>query len=119
MTPAAKRFTANYAGIADAIASVDIDQEDRELVARTVAEALSGRRDFNRETFELLASDPLVPCAGVDGEGTNRDGERCGVVIRIAMHNSDAEDGRSFAWSERRPVVRCVSCGSRAVLGGV
>lgn len=46
MNPAAKRFQREFLPIADAIASLDINQVDREHVARAVAGALDGRRDF-------------------------------------------------------------------------
>ncbi len=130
MNPGAKRFATHFEPMADAIARLDLDQEDRERVAVALADAISNEvasagerhgtsqdtrvwmRGWRRETFILLASDPLVECAG-PGDGT-----ACphGRVIRIAMHNSTKErplpTGRSLAWARRPPLVRCVSCGS-------
>jgi hypothetical protein len=119
-TPAIKRFNRRYLPIADAIASVNIDQEAREAVAEEVAHAITaaGARDFpdfRHDTFVLLASDPLVPCAGT------RDGP-CphGRVMRIGMHLSSAPDGRSLAWEQRAPHgrIRCVSCGAAEFIPG-
>lgn len=115
--PAFKRFMRTYGPIADAVARLDIDQEDRERVAEALTQALDGRPDFRPSTFRLLASDPLCPCAGPRETANARGGfagEPCphGREIRIAMHNTDAPDGRSFAWAQRRPTVRCVSCGA-------
>jgi hypothetical protein len=115
MNPAHKRFVKQFQPIADAIARVDIDQEDREAVARSVTNALAGRPDFKDELFLLLASDPLVDCAGpAPGQGCPHDRR-----IRVAMHYSGAEDGRSKAWQRRMPVVRCVTCGTHRRLGPV
>lgn len=100
MNPAHKRFLQRYGGIADAVASVDIDQEDRERVANAIAESLDRQPDFRRSTFVLLASDPLVLCSG-----------GCGTRIRVAMHDSGAPNGRSAAWQSRAPEMRCVACG--------
>jgi hypothetical protein len=114
--PAIKRFDKRYLPIADAIASVDLDQEDRELVALAVTEALKGQPDFRADLFGLLASDPLVPCAGPEG---SEDGCPHGRIIRIGMHLRDGPDGRSYAWRRRAPygVIRCVSCGVPNKLG--
>lgn len=114
MLPALKRFNAKYGVIADAIASVDLDQEDRETVAEAVTDALTGQQDFKPELFRLLASDPLVPCAGSGGEPCPH-----GRVIRIAMHLSDAPNGRSEAWRQRAPYgsIRCISCGAAEFIG--
>lgn len=106
MNPARKRFQREFGPIADALARVALDQSDRERVAEAVAGALEGRRDFRRDLFVLLASDPLVPCAGNEGPCPN------GYEIRIAMHDRTAEDGRSVAWRATPPTVRCVSCGA-------
>lgn len=119
-SPAMKRFDKRYLPIANAIASVDIDQVDRETIAHEVAMALSSDNrtypDFKFDTFVLLASDPLVPCAGPEGtdEGCPHDRH-----IRIGMHLSDAPDGRSYAWRRRAPYgqIRCVSCGVPNKLG--
>jgi len=115
VNPAAKRFVRDYVPVADAIARLDIDQEVREEVAQAVADAFGKiaktaktPSDYKRDTFWLLAADPLVPCAGIDGEPCEH-----GREIRIAMHLRDAPDGRSVAWRQRRPTVRCVSCGFR------
>lgn len=113
MSPAAKRFAKAFGPIADAIAVVDIDQEDREAIARSVARALEGRPDFKLELFILLASDPLVDCAGP----APRRGCPHGRQIRVPMHDSSAENGRSQAWQRRLPEVRCVSCGAERYLG--
>ena len=108
MNPAVKRFNKQFGGIADAIASVDIDQEDRERVAEAVADALDGRRDFKRDLFVLLASDPLSDCPGSGGEPCPH-----GARIRTPMHLRDAPDGRSKGWERRKPKRWCVSCGAR------
>lgn len=108
MNPAAKRFYKQFGGIADVIASADLDQGVRERMAASMADALDGRPDFKRDLFVLLASDPLVACLGACGEPCPND-----VRIRIPMHLSDAPDGRSAAWQQRPPAVRCVTCGSR------
>jgi hypothetical protein len=69
---------------------------------------------FSRDLFVLLASDPLVPCAGHDEEPCPD-----GRVIRIGMHLSTDEKplphGRSAAWEQRAPYgqIRCVSCGAK------
>ena len=106
------RFNKRYLPIANAIAMCDIDQEDREHVANAVTEELigTGDRDFDPDLFRLLASDPLVPCAGPRGESCP-DGRN----IRIRMHLSSAPDGRSDAWRQRAPYgqIRCVSCGTK------
>ena len=104
------RFNKRYKPIADAIAMCDLDQEDRELVAESVTEELIGQPDFKPDLFRLLASDPLVPCAGSGGEPCPH-----GRNIRIAMHLSMAHDGRSEAWRQRAPYgqIRCVSCGAK------
>lgn len=117
---AMNRFDKRYLPIANGIASADIDQEARELVARTVADAIKevGARhmpDFKHDLFVLLASDPLVPCAGTkDGPCPH------GRVIRIAMHLSNAPDGRSAAWEQRAPYgrIRCVTCGAAEFIPG-
>lgn len=109
-SPAMTRFNKRYKPIADAIAMCDLDQEDRELVADSVTEELIGQPDFQPDLFRLLASDPLVPCAGSGGEPCPH-----GRNIRIAMHLSMAHDGRSEAWRQRAPYgrIRCVSCGAK------
>lgn len=119
-TPAMKRFNAKYLPIADAISGLNIDQEVREAVAEEVAAAISAsdskfHLDFKHDTFVLLASDPLVPCAGYKDAPCPH-----GRVIRIAMHLSSAEDGRSEAWDQRAPYghVRCVSCGAAQFVPG-
>ncbi len=111
---AMNRFNKRYKPIADAIAMCDIDQEDRELVAYAVTDALYEDRDFDPELFRLLASDPLVPCAGSGGEPCPH-----GRNIRIAMHLSTAPDGRSQAWRQRAPYgrIRCVTCGAKQFIG--
>jgi hypothetical protein len=113
-SPALKRFNKTYLPIADAVARVDIDQEDRERVAREITRALQGSPDFKEDLFLLLASDPLVDCVGA------RPGEGCAHNrhIRVAMHDSHAEDGRAASWQRRLPEVRCVSCGFERRHGG-
>ena len=117
MNPSIKRFKKNYEGVADAIARADLDQEDREELAAAVADSFAAKNDpdFRRDLFVLLASDPLVPCAGFDHYETG-DHVDCpeGRLIRIGMHLSDAPDGRSRAWRRRAPYgrIRCVSCGA-------
>jgi hypothetical protein len=115
MNPAMKRYMKRYAKVADAISALDLAQVDREAVADAVAAALEGQPDFRPDLFRLTASDPLVPCAGAHGEPCPH-----GRVIRIAMHLSDAPDGRSKAWEPRAPYgkIRCVSCGSAQFLAG-
>lgn len=112
MNPAAKRFAKTFEPIADAVAKLDIDQEVREEVAEALAEALDGRPDFRRDLFTLIASDPLCPCVG-HGDEPCPDG----TLIRVAMHYSGADDGRSAAWERRRPAVRCIGCGSAHFMG--
>ena len=104
-----------FVAIADAIASVDIAQTERELVADAVTEALKGSPDFRPDIFRLLATDPLVPCAGAHGEPCPE-----GRVIRIAMHLSTAPNGRSAAWREQAPYgqIRCISCGAKEFVPG-
>lgn len=113
MNPALKRFHHFYGVIADAIARLDLDQEDREAVALAIASALQGRKDFRPDLFTLLASDPLVPCAGT-GEGPCPNG----VEIRLMWHNRDDPQGRSEMWEQRAPYgrIRCVSCGAKKFL---
>lgn len=108
MNPAYKRFVKKYVGAADAVARLDIEQTDRELVADALTEAFREQEDFIPDTFRLLASDPLCLCAGAGDEPCPH-----GREIRVGMHLSSAEDGRSFAWAPRKPVMRCVSCGSK------
>jgi hypothetical protein len=109
-SPAIKRFNRKFLPIADAIACCDLAQTDRELVAEAVTDALIGQVDFRADLFKALASDPLVPCAGANGEPCPE-----GRVIRIAMHLSTGPNGRSAAWREHAPYgkIRCVSCGAR------
>jgi hypothetical protein len=109
-----KRFNRQYLPIADAIARLEIEQTEREMIAEAIGNAISdaGPRvypDFRYDLFVLLASDPLVECAGHHGEPYPH-----GRVIRIAMHNSNAPEGRSEAWRHHAPhgSIRCVSCGA-------
>jgi hypothetical protein len=107
MRPEIKRFNQRYGPVADAIASVDIEQDDREKVARSVANGLLGQQDFRLDLFLALATDPLVDCAGpVPGRGCPH-----GRRIRVVMHDRHAEDGRAASWQRRLPEVRCISCG--------
>lgn len=132
MKPDTKRFDAHFRPLADAVAALDLDQHDRESVAVALADAIETEvpkatesrgtsqdtrtwlRGWRRDLFVLLASDPLVPCAGAKGEPCPH-----GRVIRIRMHNSTPEKplpyGRSLAWRRRAPYgeIRCVSCGAR------
>lgn len=110
-----KKLKQIWIDIADGIASVDVDQEDRERMARAVGLKLDGQPYFKRDLFVLLASDPLVPCAGPDGDGCPH-----GRVIRIAMHWSEASDGRSVQWKQRAPYgcVWCVTCGAERHIPG-
>ena len=109
-----KRLRAHIHAIADGIARADIGQIERERVAETVAAAL--RIDpkiaahVKRDAFVLLASDPLVPCAGPRDSDDGCPHDR---VIRIMMHNRESPDGRSKAWEARAPYgrIRCTSCG--------
>lgn len=113
--PAVKRFDKKFTPVADAIARLDIDQEVREQVARAVTEGFeqAGDRDFKADLFELLASDPLVPCAGALGAPCPH-----GRELRIAMHYSEGPDGRSAAWARRPGETRCVSCGAAEFVPG-
>lgn len=111
MNPKTKRFQRKYQAAADAIARIDLPQEHRDRIAADLTEAFRGQPDFLPELFQLLASDPLCPCAGFGDEPCPE-----GREIRVGMHLSSAADGRSQAWSSRRPVVRCVPCGSRQFL---
>jgi hypothetical protein len=105
-----RAFGLRYVPVANAIARLDLDQEDREAVAEALTWSLMPEIGSFAETFELLASDPLVPCAGFGDEPCPY-----GREIRIAMHLgwADGARGRSAAWQRRRPTVRCVSCGAR------
>jgi len=110
MNVATKRFTKRYQPIYDAVARLStIDQEVREEVARALTISLKGQPDFKPELFQLLASDPLVDCAG---SGLRR-GMACphDRRIRVAMHDSTSEDGRAASWRQTMPEVRCTSCG--------
>jgi hypothetical protein len=75
---------------------------------------IAAAEDFIHDTFVLLASDPLVRCAGYDLDGLHHE---CadGVEIRVRMHDSGAPHGRSTQRAERAPYgqLRCVTCGSR------
>lgn len=113
MNPVQKRFNKEWLPIANAVARLDVDQEDRELVADALTETLRGRRDFRAELFRLLASDPLVPCAGARGEPCPH-----GREIRIAMHDRGSESGRSVAWRRRPEEIRCVTCGAVEFIPG-
>ena len=64
--------------------------------------------DFRPDLFVLLASDPLVPCAGPPGSVCPH-----GRMMRMRFHNSASPDGRSLLWQRRAPYgkIRCVSCG--------
>lgn len=107
-SPAEKRFQKEFG-------SADLEQTDRESVAALLGEALDGRKDFQRDLFVLLASDPRVPCAGwFDPEKGETVPCEHGRVIRLRFHDSSAPDGRSEAWRRRAPYgeIRCVSCGS-------
>lgn len=119
MNPARKRFLRKFGRAADEIALLDIDQEVREDVAAAVTRGLDGTADFDPTVFRLLASDPLCECAGSTHPRT---GEHVpcpnGVRIRIAMHLSTAPDGRSKAWRQRKPEVRCVTCGAKQFVPG-
>lgn len=113
MNPAYKRFVNKWGAAADAVARLDIQQIIREEVADALTEAFRGQADFIPDTFRLLASDPLCLCAGDLGPCPD------GREIRIAMHLSDAPDGRSEAWASRKPLVRCVSCGAGHFIGRI
>lgn len=125
-SPSEKRFETRYAPIYDTIARLDIDQELREEIAEKLSDALAAGRginepawfrreaaDFNPSLFRLLASDPICLCAGFGDEPCPDQTE-----IRIGMHLSSAPDGRSAAWAQRKPVVRCVSCGAKEFVPG-
>lgn len=105
-SPAIKRFNRDFVPLADAISRLDIGQSNRDLVAATAADALSHLRDFKPNLFRLLASDPLVTCAGTD-DGPCPDQ----TEMRVAMHLGSAPDGRAQSWQEDLPVVRCTACG--------
>jgi hypothetical protein len=105
VNPALKRFTRDFGPLADAIARVDIGQTNRDLVAAAATDALTHMPNFKPALFRLLASDPLVPCAGTD-DGPCADG----LEIRVGMHLNTAPDGRAQSWQEELPVVRCLAC---------
>lgn len=100
--------------LADAVAALDLDQEDREKVAEAVVGALVesriGRLVEHPEVYVLLASDPLVPCAGWDADGEQHDCPN-ETVIRQRFHLSSAPDQRA-PYGE----IRCVSCGAMQFL---
>lgn len=119
-----KRFELRYAPIYDTIARLDIDQETREEIAEGIIERFGAYRgvdepswfrkelqDFRPGLFRLLATDPLCLCAGFGDQPCPE-----GLEIRVGMHLSSAPDGRSAAWQSEKPVVRCVSCGSKEFL---
>lgn len=123
MTTAAERIgktaaTEIFTDVANAISLLDLDQEDRERVASAVIGALRESRIGSLiphpETFELVASDPLVPCVGYDRPDGTRADCPARTVIRLGWHLRSAPDGRSAAWKQRAPYgeIRCVSCGS-------
>jgi hypothetical protein len=112
VNPDMKKFIARHRPVYDTVARLDVDQELREEIARRLADALDEAGEFKpgqRDTFELLASDPLVPCAGNDIDGACP----ADVEIRVGMHWSGSPDGRSQAWERERPEVRCLDCGSK------
>ena len=111
MKPEMRRFDKKFRAAADAISRLDIEQEDRELIADALTAALRGQPDFKAELFQLLASDPICYCVGVDDQPCPDRRE-----IRIAMHLSSAPDGRADSWRARKPIVRCVSCGAAQFL---
>jgi hypothetical protein len=119
--PRERRFQRRYAPAYDGIAAADMDQEDREALARSVAARYlrAGAEDFMHDLFVLLASDPVVRCAGYDIDGERHECP-ARVEIRVRMHDSGAPDGRSTQWSERAPYgeVRCLPCGSRQHVRG-
>lgn len=111
MKPDIKRFNKKYQAAADAISRLDVDQETREKMAASQAEAFDGQPDFKRDLFEAIARDPLVACAGTPDGPCPFDRE-----IRISMHLRDAPDGRSAAWRSDKPEIRCISCGARTFI---
>ena len=102
MQPSTKRFNKKFLPIADGISSQDIAQDDRVKIANSVADELesTGDRDFRRDLFVMLASDPLVPCAGHHDEPCEH-----GRVIR---HRMRPEEGQFAPYGK----IRCVSCGA-------
>ena len=120
--PRQKRFERDFQPIYNGIASADIPQQVRERVAGWVGQKLLDDRRLSgdqHKLFVLLASDPLVPCAGFGDEPCPE--ER---VIRVGMHldfdpfNPEDEAGRSQAWKAERPTIRCVSCGAKEFVPG-
>lgn len=116
-SPAYKRHLKKYGPVAAAISRLEVPQVTREQIAHDIRAAFDevGDPDFrsHADTFELVASDPLVACAGY---GDNPCPE--GREIRIAMHLSEAPDGRAKSWRATKPTgIRCVSCGSREFVG--
>jgi hypothetical protein len=121
------RFVTRYRPIYNTIARLDIDQELRDEIADRLAKAIGESfqepeqwawyrkeaADFKPSLFRLLASDPLCLCAGFGDKPCPEQRE-----IRIGMHLSSAPDGRSAAWAQRKPVVRCVSCGAKEFVPG-
>lgn len=119
MTIAEKKFKQRYEPIADVISRADIAQVDREKLATAMGDALRaiargrGDTDFLHDAFVLIASDPLVKCAGYDDpEGAGHVDCPDDIEIRVGMHLSSAPDGRSQAWRPRLPVRRCARCGA-------
>ena len=114
MNPAMKRFVQRYQPVYDAVASSDISQTDRDLLAADMGARLreAGAKDFIHDTFVLLASDPLCPCAGFDRDDVHYDCPN-GTIIRVGMHLRSAPDGKAASWMEHKPAIRCVGCGAR------
>ncbi len=108
-----KLLTERVKAVADAISSADIEQVAREQIASDVADALDGL-GLRHDVFKLVASDPLVLCAGAKGHPCPWQRR-----IRIAMHLSTAPDGRAASWEPRAPVgIRCVTCGAAEYVEG-
>jgi hypothetical protein len=119
MQVSVKSMRSLYENVADEIARLDIDQEERERVADALTRAFVEARAprFRPDVFRLLASDPLCTCAGPEQPPFAKP---CpdGREIRIGMHLSTAPDGRSARWEQRKPITRCLSCGSALFLRG-
>lgn len=119
MQVSVKSMRSLYENVADTVARLDIDQEERETLAEALTEAFTEARAprFTPDTFRLIASDPLCACVGPN---VKANAEPCPEAreIRVAMHLSAAVDGRSEAWRSRKPEVRCVTCGAMAFVPG-
>ena len=108
MDPRTKRFVKQYRPIYDTIAKLDVDQELREEIVGSLADAIKAERqpDFKDSLFRRLASDPLSLCAGP------AEGVPCPNGTWIRTHATKTWADGTTETIERKPEVRCISCGA-------